>query len=177
MFSFCLKPVFRANGHEKRGFEWSTFSLKLKCFYSKVGGYAPEYVENHLSEDYKLKHPLFFNSRKEKLTRAGVAYILKTYAEMARQVSPELIADPISCHSLRHSKAMHLLQAGVNLVYIRDLLGHVSTQTTDIYARADSNQKREALEKAYTDLVPEKAKERDWEKNRDLVFWLKALQK
>ena len=44
MFSFCLKPVFRANGHEKRGFEWSTFSLKLKCFYSKVGGYAPEYV-------------------------------------------------------------------------------------------------------------------------------------
>jgi hypothetical protein len=39
-----LKPVFRANGHEKRGFERSTFSLKLKCFYSKVGGYAPEYV-------------------------------------------------------------------------------------------------------------------------------------
>ena len=39
-----MKPVFRANGHEKRGFEWSTFSLKLKCFYSKVGGYAPEYV-------------------------------------------------------------------------------------------------------------------------------------
>jgi integrase/recombinase XerD len=133
--------------------------------------------ENHLFENYKLKHPLFFNSRKEKLTRAGVTYILKTYAGMARQVSPELIADPISCHSLRHSKAMHLLQAGVNLVYIRDLLGHVSTQTTDIYARADSKQKREALEKAYTDLVPEKAKERDWEKNRDLVDWLKGLQK
>lgn len=133
--------------------------------------------ENHLFENYKLKYPLFFNSRKEKLTRAGVTYILKTYTGMARQVSPELIADAISCHSLRHSKAMHLLQAGVNLVYIRDLLGHVSTQTTDIYARADSKQKREALEKAYTDLVPEKAKERDWEKNRDLVFWLKALQK
>ncbi len=44
MFSSCLKPAFGANGNEKRGFEWSTFNLKLKCFYSKVGGYAPEYV-------------------------------------------------------------------------------------------------------------------------------------
>jgi len=44
VFSSCLIPVFRANGHEKRGFEWSTFSLILKSFYSKVGGYAPEYV-------------------------------------------------------------------------------------------------------------------------------------
>jgi serine/threonine-protein kinase HipA len=46
VFSFCLKPIFRANGHEKRGFEWSTFSLILKCSYSKVGGYDPEYVGN-----------------------------------------------------------------------------------------------------------------------------------
>ena len=44
VFSSCLRPIFRANGHEKRGFEWSTFCLILKCFYSKVGGYAPEYV-------------------------------------------------------------------------------------------------------------------------------------
>ena len=43
---------------------------------------------------------------------------------------------------------------GVNLVYIRDILGHVSIQTTDIYARADSQAKREALEKAYADLTP-----------------------
>jgi site-specific recombinase XerD len=58
-----------------------------------------------------------------------------------------VIPDNITCHSLRHSKAMHLLQAGVNLVYIRDLLGHVSIKTTEIYARADSKQKRIALEK------------------------------
>ena len=45
-----MKPVFRANGHEKRGFEWSTFSLKLKNFYSKVGGYAPEYVRTSTFE-------------------------------------------------------------------------------------------------------------------------------
>ena len=96
---------------------------------------------------------------------------------MARQVNQELIPGSISCHSLRHSKAMHLLQSGVNIVYIRDLLGHVSTQTTDIYARADSKQKREALEKAYLDLVPEKARKSEWEKNQGLLDWLKGLQK
>jgi len=133
--------------------------------------------ENHLFENCKLKHPLFFNSRNEKLTRAGVTYILKTYANMARQVNPGLISSDISCHSLRHSKAMHLLQSGVNIVYIRDLLGHVSTQTTDIYARADSKQKREALEKAYMNLVPEKARECEWEKNQNLLDWLRGLQR
>ena len=45
VFYSSLIPLFRANGHEKRGFEWSTFSLKLKSIYSKVGGYAPEYVQ------------------------------------------------------------------------------------------------------------------------------------
>jgi len=133
--------------------------------------------EYHLFDQYKLKHPLFFNSRHEKLTRSGVTYILKTYATMARQINPGLIPEKISCHSLRHSKAMHLLQSGVNLVYIRDLLGHVSTQTTDVYARADSKQKREALEKAYVNLVPEKAKESEWEKNQNLLNWLKSLNR
>lgn len=133
--------------------------------------------ENHLFESNKHKHNLFFNSRKEKLTRAGVTYILKTYANMARQVNPELIPCIISCHSLRHSRAMHLLQSGVNIVYLRDILGHTSIQTTDIYARADSKQKREALEKAYMDLIPDKAKNRDWERNQGLLDWLKGLQK
>lgn len=133
--------------------------------------------ENHLYENYKLKHPLFFNSRNEKLTRPGVTYILKTYAGMAKQVNPALVPDNISCHTLRHSKAMHLLQAGVNLVYIRDLLGHVSIQTTEIYARADHKQKREALEKAYTNLIPEKATKCEWEQNQNLLNWLKSLNK
>lgn len=100
---------------------------------------------------------------------------MATYADLARKVSPDLIPERISCHSLRHSRAMHLLQAGVNLVYIRDLLGHVSIQTTDIYARADSKAKREALEKAYADLVPNRDSDRAWEKSKDLRDWLRDL--
>ena len=72
---------------------------------------------------------------------------------------------------------MHLLQAGVNLVYIRDLLGRTSIQTTDIYARADSKAKREALEKAYTNLAPDKSSDKAWERNQNLRDWLKGLKK
>jgi integrase/recombinase XerD len=132
--------------------------------------------ENHLLEPHASQYPLFSNSRREKLTRAGVSYILKTYADLARKINPSIIPVKISCHSLRHSKAMHLLQAGVNLVYIRDLLGHVSVQTTDVYARADSKQKRQSFEKAYVDLNPNAAKTKSWEKDDNLLEWLKSLK-
>lgn len=133
--------------------------------------------ENKLLEPHYNQHPLFFNCWGKKLTRSGVNYILKTYADTARKVNPALIPERISCHVLRHSKAMHLLQAGVNLVYIRDILGHVSIQTTEVYARADSKQKREALEKAYVDVIPETDREKSWEKDGSLLEWLKGLDK
>jgi len=75
--------------------------------------------ENRLNEPYTNMYPLFFNSRKERLTRTGVNYIVQKYAGMARKENELIIPEKISCHSFRHSKAMHLLQAGVNLVYIR----------------------------------------------------------
>jgi site-specific recombinase XerD len=113
-------------------------------------------AEHRLNEHNTNAYPLFFNSRKEKLTRAGINYIVQKYCQSARIKNAGLIPKKFSCHSLRHSKAMHLLQAGVNLVYIRDILGHVSIQTTEIYAKADSKQKRIALEKAYVNVNPRK---------------------
>lgn len=133
--------------------------------------------ENHLHDSNKAASPLFYNNRHEKLTREGITYVLQKYADMARNLNPEVIPKRLSCHSLRHSRAMHLLQAEVNLVYIRDILGHVSIQTTDIYARADSKAKREALEKAYKDLSPNQASEKAWEGNKNLKDWLKGLSR
>ncbi|MCX6234990.1 MAG: site-specific integrase [Bacteroidetes bacterium] len=135
-------------------------------------------LRNYLTEFGLLKpqtrsYPLFSNSRHEKLTRPGVTHILLKYADKARKRDPKLMPGKLSCHSLRHSKAMHLLQAGVNLIYIRDILGHVSVQTTEIYARADSKQKREALEKAYVDVSPKE--EPVWENNENLLSWLKSF--
>ena len=65
----------------------------------------------------------------------------------------------------------------MNLIYIKDLLGHVSVQTTDIYARSDSRQKREAFEKAYVDINPGATKTKSWEQDGNLLLWLKSLKK
>ena len=130
-------------------------------------------VEHKLTEAYANEYPLFCNNQNEKLTRGGIAYILLKYTEMARRKSPSLIPEGISCHSLRHSKAMHLLQANVPLIYIRDFLGHKSVVTTEIYARADSKMKRDAIEKAYADVTPAEAPM--WANNSNLLEWLKSL--
>jgi integrase/recombinase XerD len=116
---------------------------------------------------------LFYNYRKEKLTRAGVNHILQHYASIARKKSSILIPYKISPHSLRHSKAMHLLGAGVNLAYIRDILGHESVTTTELYARVDSKQKREAIEKAFVNVVKKEAP--IWVNNEGLLQWLKSF--
>lgn len=129
--------------------------------------------EHKLMEASAGSYPLFYNHRHEKLTRAGIAYIVLKHAAKARQKNPKLIAEKISCHSLRHSKAMHLLEAGVNLVYIRDILGHVSITTTEIYARVDSRKKREAIQKAYTEVAPDVTP--TWLVNDNLLGWLKSF--
>jgi len=142
---------------------------------SKTTSYIKQYiVENHLNMPHMASQPLFCNRMKEKLTRAGISYILNKYVEEARTSTPELIPKSVSPHSLRHSKAMHLLQSGVNLVYIRDLLGHVDIKTTEIYARADSNMKRQALENAYKELKPSEL-DSFWKEDQELLSWLQAL--
>lgn len=132
-------------------------------------------IENGLVRPEANQYPVFPGKRGEKLTRAGISYILGKYVAMARAQDSALVPPAFSPHCLRHSKAMHLLQSGVNLVYIRDLLGHVSVQTTEIYARADSRKKREAIEQAYTDVSPEVKPQ--WEGNHDLMTWLTTFNK
>ncbi len=135
------------------------------------------YLEEHDS-NYSVHngYPLFCNREGKKLTRAGIAYILNKYVAQAQSlggISPQTVVSP---HVLRHSKAMHLLQSGVNLVYIRDLLGHADVSTTETYARADERFKREALMLAYPSPSPE-PENTVWQRNSDLMDWLKSLGK
>lgn len=115
--------------------------------------------------------PLFVNRRGEKLTRAGTQYIIDKYINMGRKQQPDYFKNRITNHSFRHSKAMHLLEAGVNLIYIRDLLGHTSILTTEIYARSNPKIKEEQLKKNSTS-INAKAKYGKKEKE-DLIDWLK----
>ena len=126
-----------------------------------------------LGKTASLDFPLFMNSRKSKLSRAGVAHILKKHVEEARKINRELIPQIVSPHSLRHSKAVHLLRSGVPLIYIRDFLGHVSVTTTEIYAKVDTEEKRKALECAYE--IPSQKLIPDWEADKGLMAWLTDL--
>jgi len=129
--------------------------------------------ERRLNFPGKESHPLFFNSRFHPMTRAGIAYILNKYVEMARNEGGNGLPKRISPHVFRHTKAMHLLQANVNLIYIRDFLGHVDVSTTEIYARVDSEVKRKVLEEAYMQLDQEDRP--PWNEDEDLMGWLQKV--
>ena len=126
-----------------------------------------------LLDETKQAKPLFFNRKSEKLTRAGLSYILNKYVDQAKVTNKELFPEKMSAHVLRHSKAMHLLQSGVNLIYIRDFLGHSSVTTTEIYAKSDPEIKRKAIEGASQKVLP-KEKFSTKEKE-DLCEWLKTV--
>ena len=128
--------------------------------------------ENRLNLPHKNEYPLFFNSQHNKLTKEGVAYVVGKYAKSAHE-SSLMVPQKVKCHMLRHSKAVHLLQAGVNLIYIRDFLGHSDLKTTEVYIKADTELKRKALENAYPDLVDSDLP--DWNENSDLMTWLSDL--
>ena len=114
-----------------------------------------KYMDDYgLFGETKGMEPLFFNRKGEKLTRAGLSYILNKYAKKAADENKSLISDKMSPHVLRHSKAMHLLQSGVNLIYIRDFLGHSSVTTTEIYAKSNPELKRKAIENANSKVLP-----------------------
>lgn len=115
---------------------------------------------------------LFYNRMRSKLTRAGITYILNKYVQQAHLKSA-MVPERVNPHLMRHTKAMLLLQAGVNLIYIRDLLGHVDIATTEIYARADTEMKRKAIEKAYPEIIDNKLPH--WTKDGNLLTWLSTL--
>jgi len=116
---------------------------------------------------------LFVNRSRNPLGRAGVAYVLQKSVTAAHNAHPEEVPLRVHPHVMRHSKAMHLLEAGVNLVYIRDFLGHESVTTTEIYARASTEAKRRAIESAEQNIVPESPYGK--EQRADLVAWLRSL--
>lgn len=127
--------------------------------------------EHKLSIAKHGDYPVFFNHQRQKLTRAGIAYVLKKYCDEARALHPEL-PKHVSPHVLRHSKAMHLLQAGVNLVYIRDFLGHVHVETTEVYAKADTEMRRKSIESAQIRIDAELPL---WTEDRSLMEMLTNL--
>lgn len=132
-----------------------------------------QYFQDHgLDLAHHGREPVFRNREGQRLSRSGVRYILQKYVKRAK-TTRKVLRDDVSPHMLRHSKAMHLLEAGNPLVVIRDILGHTDVKTTEIYAHANMEMKRRALA-SVADASPTPDMP-SWQKNQGLLEWLRDL--
>lgn len=93
-----------------------------------------KYIRHRHIERYPERH-VFSSQTHEQMTVSCVEGIYKKYVSIAKKEYPDLfLKDSYPPHSMRHSTACHLLEAGVDIVTIKNILGHVSVQTTQIYA-------------------------------------------
>jgi site-specific recombinase XerD len=112
------------------------------------------------------------NHRRQPLTRFGIYNLLQRIVDQASLKTPTLKTKRISPHCVRHTCAVHLLRSGVDINTIRAWLGHVSLDTTHVYAEVDLEMKAKAL--AHCD-VPEEPGVKRWRKEPSLMAFLKAL--
>jgi len=121
------------------------------------------------------EQPLFFNKQGNRLTRAGISYVISKYLHIAKARNKDFLADGISPHRMRNSKATHLVNHGVNIYDIRDFLGHVSVATTQIYLISNPEVTRAAIENAALKTVPDSADYYSPEEKADLMEFLENL--
>jgi integrase/recombinase XerD len=124
-----------------------------------------------LIEGRDVKEHVFLNRCKQPITRFGIYTLVERYALKASERVPSLKLKRVSPHTIRHTTATHLLRSGVDINTIRAWLGHVSINTTNIYAETDLEMKARAL--AFCDIESKPVKR--WHDNVNLVQFLRTL--
>jgi site-specific recombinase XerD len=119
--------------------------------------------------------PIFVNARGARLTRDGVAHLLRKYATLAARRPSALRWPRITPHMLRHSCAVALLQAGVDVSVIRDYLGHASVATTSRYLSTNLAMKRAVLETFWQKSGLSPARPGPWRPKPRLLDFLASL--
>ena len=119
----------------------------------------------HLLNYLRIFHPdhkkqtdgyLFYTTshgERHPMSRDTVQLFMKKYGRTAREVCPD-IPEQVHPHQLRHTRAIHLYRGGMPLSILSEFLGHASEETTRIYAYADTEMKRKAIEKATPKNIP-----------------------
>jgi integrase/recombinase XerD len=115
---------------------------------------------------------VFINRYKKPITRFGVHTLVKKYAKQLFPQYPALTKKRVSPHTIRHTTATHLLQAGVDINTIRAWLGHVSLDTTNVYVEVNLEMKAKAL--ACCEVSP-KHHHKYWRNDKNLMNFLESL--
>lgn len=134
-------------------------------------------LKSYLSNRGILDNPeakVFASSRGISLTRFGIWHIIQKRIRQAASQCPSLMMKKISPHTFRHTSAMHLLQAGVDLTVIKSWLGHVDLSTTHLYVEADLEMKRKALSRCHP-MGKSIELQQIIKKNHDVISWLKTV--
>ena len=117
--------------------------------------------------------PVFRNRCRQPITRYGIHTLVERHVQHAGILVPSLKKKRVSPHTIRHATAVHLLRAGVDINTVRAWLGHVSVDTTNIYAEIDLETKAKAL--AHCEITDATKLRNSWRKNPDLMKFLRAL--
>ncbi len=121
----------------------------------------------------KPDEPIFINRYGRPLGASGVRFRLKQYVREAAKLVPRLADKRVSPHTFRHTAAVHLVAAQVDVTVIQSLLGHARLDTTALYAQANLETKRKAIEQVDGDA--RRTKPPRWKRNPEILAWLDAL--
>jgi integrase/recombinase XerD len=116
---------------------------------------------------------LFLNRYGAPFTRFGIHTMVERHAKQVSQKAPALARKCVSPHTIRHTTATHLLRAGVDINTIRAWLGHVSIDTTNVYAEVDLEMKAKAL--AACDTGNPAHPKKLWRNNPGVIEFLQSL--
>ena len=125
--------------------------------------------------NHARSEPVFRNRRQQPITRFGIRALVQRTVATASQHLPSLRDKLVSPHTIRHTTAVHLLRAGVDINTIRAWLGHVSLDTTNIYAEVDLEMKAKALARCDVPSDADETNETDWHNDPELMAFLQAL--
>jgi len=127
----------------------------------------------HLIAGRKPQEHVFVNRLGEPMTRFGIYTLVERCVTLLRKDCPSLATKRVSLHTIRHTTAVHLLRAGVDINTIRAWLGHVSLITTNIYAEIDLEMKAKALEQC--NIEEGDAVKAMWKSDAGLMKFLRSL--
>lgn len=165
-------------GHAQLSDTYYYIHLVPGLLLSKTVQHCKQYLRKfHPTADYHSEAPLFFtviHGTQQKMSPDTVSAFFIKYGSMAKLVCPE-VPEHIHPHMMRHTRAMHLYQSGMPMVLLSQYLGHAQVETTMIYAHADTEMKRAAIQKADAVRKAKPAPDEIWADNEEMILKLSGL--
>lgn len=175
VLDLTIADVDTRSGHGRATLTGKGRKIRSVPIMDKTGRHLDQYIDEFHGGTPEPEALLFYtigSGRHRQMSQDNISYLLNKHAAAARPTCPDVPAR-VHAHQLRHARAMQMLRAGVPLPHIKEFLGHANIATTSIYASADNQMVREAIQKAASsapDLAP------IWKGEDDQILQLAGLK-